>query len=145
MEIIEMRKIDLEKYVELFVSVFNTEPWNDSWTEETARIRIKNMMDTNTFIGKALIDNDNIIGMIWGQKEQYFDGIHFQIQEFCVRTNIQGKGYGTVLLDALKTSLKNDNISNIYLITSKGERTEGFYQKKGFQTSDYIIVMSQRL
>ncbi len=50
MEIIEMRKIDLEKYVELFVSVFNTEPWNDSWTEETARIRIKNMMDTNTFI-----------------------------------------------------------------------------------------------
>lgn len=145
MEIIEMRKIDLEKYVELFVSVFNTEPWYDSWTEETARIRIKNMMDTNTFIGKALIDNDNIIGMIWGQKEQYFDGIHFQIQEFCVRTNIQGKGYGTVLLDALKTSLKNDNISNIYLITSKGERTEGFYQKKGFQTSDYIIVMSQRL
>ena len=68
-EIEDMLLADLDEYMELFVSVFNSEPWNDLWTKETARIRIENMMKTNTFVGKAIFCDDDLKGIIWGQKE----------------------------------------------------------------------------
>ena len=66
-EIEDMLLADLDEYTELFVSVFNSEPWNDLWTKETARIRIENMMKTNTFVGKSIYCDDDLKGIIWGQ------------------------------------------------------------------------------
>lgn len=143
MKIINMQTDRLEEYAKLYVSVFNEEPWNDSWTDEKARIRIGDMMCTNTFVGKAIYEEGMLIGMIWGQREQYFDGIHFQLQEFCVRTDFQQKGYGKALLLELKEELNQIGVTNIFLITSRQESTEGYYQKRGFRTSDFMIVMSQ--
>lgn len=142
-EIVNMELSDVAEYARLFVSVFNSEPWNDSWTEETAVLRLENMMRTNTFIGKALYSENELIGFIYGQKEYYFNGIHFQIQEFCVRSDEQKKGYGKALLQALKEELTRiGGVVNIYLITSKGDRTEGYYQRRGFVTSEDMILMT---
>lgn len=141
-EIINMQFSDIAEYAKLFVSVFNSEPWNDLWTEETASLRIQNMMNTNTFVGKSLYCDNDLKGMIWGQKEYYFNGIHFQIQEFCVKSDEQKKGYGKLLLQSLKEELTRIGVVNIYLITSKGERTEGYYRRRGFATSDHMILMT---
>lgn len=141
-KISDMELCRITEYAELFVSVFNSEPWNDSWTKETAIIRIENMMRTNTFIGKAIYFEDNLKGIIWGQKEQYYNGMHFQIQEFCVKTAEQNKGYGSALLQALENELSEIGIVNIYLITSKGEKTEDYYSRRGFVTSDQMILMT---
>lgn len=141
-EVIDMNSAHLIEYAGLFVSVFNSEPWNDSWTKETAAIRIENMMKTNTFIGKAIYCQNDLKGLIWGQKEQYYNGIHFQIQEFCVKNTEQNKGYGKALLQALKEELSRTGVTNTYLITSKGEKTEGYYAKRGFITSDYMVLMT---
>lgn len=142
-EIVNMKFSDIAEYAKLFASVFNSEPWNDMWTEETASLRIENMMNTNTFVGKSLYCDDDLKGMIWGQKEYYFNGIHFQIQEFCVRSDEQKKGYGKALLQALKEELTRiGGVVNIYLITSKGDRTEGYYQRRGFVTSEDMILMT---
>ncbi|MDE7097955.1 MAG: GNAT family N-acetyltransferase, partial [Ruminococcus sp.] len=111
-EILDMELCHIIKYAELFVSVFNSEPWNDSWTKETAVIRIENMMKTNTFIGKALFFENDMKGIIWGQKEQYYNGIHFQIQEFCVKITEQNKGYGKKLLQELKDELSEIGVTN---------------------------------
>ncbi len=138
-----MKRCAVSEYAKLYMSVFNHEPWNDSWTVETASVRIANMMKTSTFVGKAMYRDGVLLGLIWGQKEQYDLGIHFQIQEFCVGVDAQGKGYGTLLLDELRTVLQRQGITNIYLITSKGQKTEGFYQRKGFQTSDNMVLMYQ--
>lgn len=137
-----MKSEKITDYTNLYISVFNSEPWNDLWTYENASIRIENMMNTNTFVGKALYCNDDLKGVIWGQKEQYYNGIHFQIQEFCVKTNEQKLGYGNALLNALKDELALIDVTNIYLITSKGEKTEGYYQRRGFITSDHMILMT---
>lgn len=143
MKIEDMNQCDLQDYIKVFVSVFNNEPWNDSWTEETASNRLKGIMNTDTFVGKCIIENETVIGLICGQKEYFYDGTHFQIQEFCINTRMQGQGIGTKLLHALCESLKAEGIINIYLITSRGERTEGYYLGKGFKTSDNMIVMSK--
>lgn len=142
--IIENMVMDkINEYAELFVSVFNSEPWNDSWTMETACDRIEGMMNTTTFIGKACYADGRLMGIIWGQKEPFYDGIHFQIQEFCVRCDEQRKGYGKALLNALNEELDSIDVKNVYLITSRGELTEGYYQKRGFVTSDYMVLMTK--
>lgn len=144
-KIINMTLANIDEYAELFVSVFNSEPWNDSWTKNTASIRIENMMKTNTFVGKAIYFENDLKGIIFGQKEQYYNGIHFQIQEFCVKSSEQNKGYGKALLQVLKKELSEIGVTNIYLITSKGEKTEGYYHKRDFITSDSMILMTNNL
>ncbi len=141
-EISDMELSNVSEYAELFVSVFNAEPWNDSWTKETAQIRIENMMKTGTFIGKALYADNDLKGIIWGQKERYYNGTHFHIQEFCVKTSEQNKGYGSALLKALEKTLSEIGVVNIFLITSKGEKAEGYYSKRGLTASYSMIMMT---
>ncbi len=141
----DMDIADLREYAELFVSVFNAPPWNDCWTVLTARMRIGVLLNTGNCVGKAAYDNGQLIGIILRQKEHFFDGVHFRIEEFCVRTDCQQNGYGTRLLSALKDELNAIGVVNIYLITQRGETTEGYYQKRGFTISDQMIVMSENL
>lgn len=145
MTFMDMDIADLKEYAELFVSVFNAPPWNDCWTALTARMRIGGMLNTGTCVGKAAYENGQLIGIILGQKEYSYDGVHFLIQEFCVRTEKQRSGCGTRLLAALKDELNALGVVNIYLITQHGESTEGYYQKRGFKTSGQMIVMSENL
>lgn len=141
-EIVNMGLSHITEYVNLFVSVFNSEPWNDKWTEETALLRLENMMKTNTFIGKALYFENDLKGFIYGQKEYFYDGIHFQIQEFCVKSDEQKKGYGKALLQALRDELDTLGVVNVYLITLRSDSTEGYYRRRGFVTSDDMILMT---
>ena len=140
--ITDMDLSHIAEYAELFVSVFNAEPWHDSWTKETAQIRIENMMKTDTFIGKALYADNGLKGIIWGQKEQYYNGTHFQIQEFCVKKSEQNNGFGSALLKALENALSEIGVVNIYLLTSRGANTEGYYRKRGFVSSGNMVLMA---
>lgn len=134
----------LREYAELFVSVFNASPWNDRWTMLTAKLRLGELMDTSTFLGKAAYEDGRLLGIILGQKEHFFDGLRFQIQEFCVRAECQQSGCGSRLLSALREELNAIGVVNIYLITQRGESTEGYYRRRGFTTSDTFIVMSDK-
>lgn len=134
----------LEEYTNIFVRVFNNPPWCDSWTYQTAEKRIHDMMSAPTFFGLSLYQDNTCIGIIFGQKEQFYNGVHFQIQEFCIDTNYQGIGYGTKLLNEFISKLESIGVYQVYLITSKDEKTEGFYNRKGFETSKNMIVMFKK-
>lgn len=136
---------NLLQYAELFVKVFNEEPWYDHWTIQTATKRLEEMMDNPHTRGLACYIDDELVGVILGRKEQYYDGVHFQIQEFYISNNTQGLGIGTALLDTFKAELSKEGITQIYLVTLKGERTEGFYNKKGFKTDELSILMNMKL
>ena len=135
-----MTKERIADYAEIYMSVFNSSPWNDSWSRETAIRRIKEMMSADTFIGKAAYIDDVPFGIIIGQSEQGDVNVQFCLKEFCVKTTAQNKGIGTSLLNALKEDLKSQGIRHIYLITSHGENTEGFYQRRGFKTVSEIVM-----
>lgn len=142
-KITDMTLPHIDEYADLFVEVFNSAPWNDSWTRQTALARIRSMMDCPSFTGKAIYRGDDLLGVIWGQKEPYYDGIHFLVQEFCVRACEQKKGYGTRLLTALRESLANIGVTNIYLVTARGGAEE-WYARRGFRTSERMILMTSR-
>lgn len=128
-----------------FAKVFNDEPWNDSWTHQQALERIRDIENTPRFDGVAVIREGKVIAAILGRGEQYYDGEVFQIIEFWVAKKLQCQGIGSRLLADFTAHLKAKGIQRVFLLTMRGERTEGFYQKQGFETSSGMCLMERNL
>ena len=133
----------LDEYAELYAGAFSASPWNEPWTAASASKRIGAMMSAPTFIGLSLCSEDELKGFIFGQIEFTHSGAEFQIQEFCVASASRRKGYGAALLAALREKLASEGVTGgIYLITSHGDSTEGWYSRHGFRTMEDFIVMN---
>ena len=135
----DMKPERLERYVRVFLKAFRGEPWNEPWTQETARKRLNQFMDTGSFCGLELQEDGEVVAFILGQHESYYDGPRFYIQEFCGIK--QGGGYGTKLLTELENRLKAQGVVRTYLMTIHGESTEGYYQRRGYITDPDNIWM----
>ena len=132
----------LNDLVEVFIEAFNSEPWNDEWTIDSASKRLQQMIRCDGFYGLAAYSEDKLVGLILGNCEYYYDGIDFVVKEFCVDKNIKGKGIGSILLDEFTSRLKDKKSRRIILNTWRGEATEGFYIRKGVNTIEDMICMS---
>ncbi|RRJ61731.1 GNAT family N-acetyltransferase [Paenibacillus oralis] len=135
---------DFQGCVELFIHVFNQEPWKDNWTQEKARQYLQDYIDTPGFKG-VVADDINIKGFIMGIRKRWWSGDEFFINEMCVDTANQRSGVGTRLLDHLDNALKSEGIERITLLTSKGVPAEQFYRKNGLSTIDDLIFMYKKI
>lgn len=129
----------------LFIKAFNAPPWNDQWTVETASKRLLDFINTPGFYGLAEYEGESLIAMILGRSEQYFDGVSFQILEFCVDNTKRGKGLGKNLLNKMLINLDKQGIKNVFLLTLHGPSTEGFYERNGFKVDEAMIMMNKSL
>ncbi|MBQ8123214.1 MAG: GNAT family N-acetyltransferase [Ruminococcus sp.] len=143
--IVAMERADLAEYGQFFADAFSKAPWNEPWTKASAAMRIEAMMSSVSFLGLAMYRSGVLLGMIFGQIEFSHSSRQFQIQEFCVAENERGKGLGTALLQSMRQELSAREVNGgIYLITSHGESTEGWYSRHGFRTSEDFIVMNDQ-
>ena len=144
----EYKGLNEENIIEaakLYRDTFNGEPWNDSWTIETAKERIMDIFDARTAYAMTVYENNELVGFILGKKEAYFDNIIFEIKEFCVKPTLQGLGIGKTILKEFEKRLKDKGIGTVSLITCRGIRTEGFYEKNGYKTSKEMIFMTKEI
>lgn len=135
----------IELLADSFVSVFNSEPWNDSWTKEQAKERLMDIFNTPKFEGAVEITDGRILGVIMGHGEQNYDGVHFFISEFWVDKTMQRKGIGSKLLNDFTDYLKTKDINHHYLITMRNESTQGFYKKLEYNACEALCVMSRTI
>ena len=131
----------IQMLAESYMRTFNGEPWWDKWDRKTAVERLQDIRKTPGFCGYALWQDGTPLGAVLGRTEHYFDGDCFQIVELWVESCVQKQGFGNKLLDALIAALREQNVRRLYLITMRGEATEGFYQKCGFTTQEGMCVM----
>lgn len=124
-----------------FVRTFNSAPWHDHWTEQTASKRLQDLKNMPNFEGMTAYAGERLCGAILGRGEQYDDGMYFQIIEFWTIPPMQGSGLGSRLLAEFMAHLKEKSYRKVFLLTMKGERTEGFYQKHGFSTAEGMCLM----
>lgn len=124
-----------------FVRTFNAAPWHDTWTEKTASKRLQDLKNMPNFEGMTAYAGDRLCGAILGRGEQYYDGMYFQILEFWTIPAMQGSGLGSRLLAEFMAHLKEKGYRKVFLLTMKGERTEGFYRKQGFSTAEGMCLM----
>lgn len=141
----DIKKEHIDELANLYIKAFNSPPWNDEWTLDTASKRLLQMMNCEGFFGMICCENNQIIGLILGNHEYFYDGMHFNIKEFCVDRDLRGKGIGTAILNEFLIRLKNKGINEVILFTSRSDGTEGFYNKRGFNSFNSMVMMGKNL
>ena len=136
---------DVKDLAEMYVETFNSEPWNDRWTIDTASKRLHQMINVEDFCGILARKNDILYGMILGSKEQFFDGIMLNIKEFCVKNEMRGQGIGTEIFIEFEDRMKEEGVNEIILFTSRGDYTEHFYHKHGLKSYSELTFMGKKL
>ncbi|SHL45167.1 Ribosomal protein S18 acetylase RimI [Anaerocolumna jejuensis DSM 15929] len=144
-----MYEVMKEEHIPLLASMytesFNSAPWYDKWTVDSAAKRLTQMLHCEGAYGLISYDNYEISGMILGNHEIYYDCMHFNIKEFCVNQKMRGTGIGSILLEEFEKRLREMGIGDIYLFTTRTLQTEGFYQRKGYVTNAEIIRMDKNI
>nr|WP_243122875.1 GNAT family N-acetyltransferase [Haloimpatiens lingqiaonensis] len=94
----EITLLDINELSNMYVETFNSPPWNDEWSIETASKRLYQMINCESFYGIKAYQQEILCGMILGSQEQFYNGIMFNIKEFCVKNEMRNKGIGTKIL-----------------------------------------------
>jgi aminoglycoside 6'-N-acetyltransferase I len=141
--IISIKSEHISKCYELYIKVFNVEPWNDNWTTETAYKRLNDIYIAPNFEGVLYEENGQVKGAILGNFEQFYDGIHYNLREMFIDNELQGKGIGSKLLYELEVRLRKIGVTTIILFTSKGNKTSNFYLKNNFSEWNSMAMMGK--
>ena len=143
--IVPISSENLEACIDLYIKVFNSTPWKESWDFPTAKERLSDLLHTPKFLGFLLYDNDTAIGFIAGNSKRTYSGTTFYLAELCINNQIQGKGYGSKLLQHLEKNLKEKEVQSIYLLTSNEGSARNFYLKNNYTINEDRIVMKRNL
>jgi aminoglycoside 6'-N-acetyltransferase I len=141
----EITLSDINEISKMYADTFNSPPWNDEWSIETASKRLKQMINCEDFYGIIAYEDDVLCGMILGSEEQFYDGIMFNIKEFCVKNELRNKGIGTKILTEFEKRLKDKGVTEIILFTSRDDGTEGFYLRRGLKAYNGMVMMGKEL
>ncbi len=145
MKAIPLNSYHLPTCAKMYVTTFNGPPWFDKWTQDTAHKRLEDIMDSPGFIGMAVAVDDQLRAAVFGNIESWYEGKMFTLKEMFVHHEEKGRGLGTFLMEALEVELAKMNVTSISLFTSKGDLTEKFYMKNGFESDNDMTMMSKSL
>ncbi len=134
----------LDECAELLVAIFNAEPWNDSYTTNSARKQLAWHLRVPGCLGLVSTE-DGIVAFAIGYREPTDVGDVFNLSIFCVRPDVQRTGVGTRLLRQLEESLTEARVKTVYLGTRRGTPAEDFYAKHGYGVNEEDIEMSRDL
>lgn len=140
-----LKEIHLKSCAELYIKVFNAEPWNDEWALESAYNRLNDILISPNFIGVFYEEDNQIKGAIFGNCEHWFEGMQYNLKEMFVSTELQESGIGSKLLKYLEERLRKLGVVKILLCTSKENRAGYFYQKSGFSELESITMMAKEI
>ena len=141
MNIKRFQKIHLEQAAELYVSVFNSDPWNESWSRERAAHRIRWFFEAPGFLGYALFRDLGLVGVVFGNSRPFQDYDDFEIYELFIQSDSQRKGLGKILMNAISAELQSRNTKHIILQTGRNTPAYQFYASLGYKESERIVGM----
>ncbi len=124
---------ELESIKELFRSVFTAEPWCDDWSDDAQlTMYITDLAGQSCSLTYGLYRGDELVGLTMGHIRHWFRGTEYYIDEFCIRTDLQGQGLGSAMLKLVKQSLAEMDIHSIFLQTERTMPAYKFYLAHGF-------------
>ncbi|KIR02881.1 Acetyltransferase [Lachnospiraceae bacterium TWA4] len=117
-----------------FKEIFMNEPWNDDWSDEVQLSNyIRDIACCFNSICYGYFDKEELIGLAMGSKRHWWTGIEYFMEEFCIKTSMQGQGIGREFLQIIEKDLKTEGIVSIRLQTERQVPAYHFYPKVGFK------------
>ncbi|MFP7478447.1 GNAT family N-acetyltransferase [Terribacillus saccharophilus] len=142
MEIRLCKENDVKACGDTYAKVFNDTPWNEAWTAESAYAYLSDFYHTPGFTGLVAVEDEEVIGFLFGVKRKWWSGDEFFINEMCVRSDQQNKGIGKALMEYLIGTTDAETVS---LLTDRGLPAENFYKRNGFKEIERLMFMSRNI
>ncbi len=135
----------LARYGEIYAAAFSGEPWNDPWDPRDAEIHVRELMESGQSYGLELETGGKTAGFLLGTSMLFHYGRVFEINDLAVDPALQGQGIASMLLDHCVTEMKARGMAGIHLITGAEGPLPAFYQRRGFQREEKVILMGLEL
>lgn len=135
----------IEEIKTLFAEIFTNEPWNDDWSDENQLHNyILDLTGNRNSLAIGLFEDDEFIGMALGSIKHWYTGTEYYIDEFCIKSQKQGKGIGTKFLAMVEKFVEEKGISHIFLQTERTVPAFEFYKKNGFtELCDHVSFVKE--
>ena len=101
----------------------------------------QNYMANNYFVGYVLKEESSIIALSIGMKKPWINGMEYYIDQFCVKSDLQGKGIGSYFLKLIEYEIHNGKKEGDKTKNGRGFPSENFCLKNGFQLVDGLITL----
>lgn len=132
--LIELGESDFEGIKALFRSVFTQPPWNDDWSDDEQLDQyLMDLMGARTPLVLGLVEDGTLVGISIGSIRHWYEGTEYIIDELCIRTDLQGRGYGSQFLTLIEDHLRSLGLHTIYLTTERNVPAYHFYRSRGFR------------
>ena len=135
----------IEEIKTLFAEIFTNEPWNDDWSDENQLHNyILDLTGNRNSLAIGLFEDEEFIGMALGSIKHWYTGTEYYIDEFCIKSQKQGKGIGTKFLAMVEKFVEEKGISHIFLQTERTVPAFEFYKKNGFtELCDHVSFVKE--
>ena len=131
--IIELNSSHLPQMAELFKSAFAGEPWNDDWSDSTQLMEyIKDISGARNALNFGLLIDGKLTAISIGSLRHWWEGTNYNIEEFCVAPEHQGKGAGSRFMELIEQEARKRGAAGIFLQTDNDKPSYRFYLKNGF-------------
>lgn len=145
----EIRRLslgNLEEIKKLYRDIFTREPWNDDWNDDTQlTIYITELIGNNNSLTFGLYDSKELIGLSMGSVKHWHSCTEYNIAEFCIKTEKQGQGLGTMFLKRIESTIKELGINAVFLQTERTVPAYDFYKKNDFRELKNHVSMKKRI
>ena len=133
-ELVELDESSFADIKTLFRSVFTQPPWNDDWSDEEQLDQyLLDLMGTRLPLVLGLVEDGELIGISLGNIRHWYEGTEYLIDELCIKTEMQGRGYGSLFLSLIEEHLRERGLHTIYLTTERNVLAYEFYRARGFK------------
>ena len=91
-----------------------------------------------------MIDNE-IKGAIFCHEKIWWNNSEVFVDEMFISPNLQRKGYGTEMINAVEMYIKDHNLAGFTLCTSRNTSAPNFYKKNGFLDAEHVLFMYKEI
>ena len=137
----EIVESDIDKCANLLIDAYNCEPWNNNWTEITAKRYLNEFYNSRNFIGYVYLQDDETVGAVFAHRRTWWTNDEIYIDEIYIKPNAQGKGCGTKLLCKIEEHSRKEKLGGVTLLTNKYFPAADFYRKKGYSHAEHVIFI----
>lgn len=137
----ELTRNDLKQCAEIFIKAFSAEEWGCVWTQERAEAYLGDYIENKKFVGFVSEEEGVINGAIFGCVKVSWNNDEIYVDDLIIAPEMQRRGIGQKLIDAMKDYSKANNLAGIVLYTNEQAPAKKFYEKNGFQLSQGTICM----
>ena len=142
----ELDASHLQEMAELYKSAFKGEPWNDDWSDQNQLMEyVKEISGAYNALNFGLFINGVLAAMSVGMIRHWWEGTNYNIEEFCVRPDLQGQGIGSHFMAVISDNVRERGLSGIFLQTDNDKPSYGFYHKNGFKDLESHVSLYKRV